>query len=101
MKLRAKDKIKVVMGKDKGREAVVERVYPNQDKILAAGINIYKKHIKKSEKVPQGGLVELPRPISVSKLVLICPKCAKPTRIGYKLNQEKKIRICKKCKKEI
>ena len=101
MKLKKGDKVKVIAGRDKGREGSIERVYGKQNKALITGINIYKKHIKKSEKMPQGGVVELPRSIDVSKVALICPKCGKATRIGYKYENDKKIRICRKCDNKI
>jgi large subunit ribosomal protein L24 len=97
MKLRKGDKVKVITGKDKGRQGMVEKVYANSGKVTIPGVNIYKKHIKKNEKMPQGGVVEIPRPIVVGKLMLICPKCGKATRTGYELKNKKKNRICKKC----
>lgn len=101
MKIKKGDRVKVISGKDNGRTGVVEKVYKKQDKILMPGINIYKKHIKKNEKMPQGGVVELPRPMLVSKVQLICPKCGKITRIGYEMTKGKKNRICRKCKSKI
>lgn len=101
MKIKKGDKIKVIAGKDKGKEGTVQKVYVNQSKVLMTGINIYKKHIKKNEKMPQGGTVELPRPMDVSKIMLMCPSCNKVTRIGYKVSKGTKTRICKKCKNKI
>ena len=101
MKILKGDKVKVTTGKDKGREGKVERVYNKQKKILIEGINIYKRHIKKSEKVPQGGIVDVPRPLDVSKVMLICPKCNKPSKIAIKRENKKKSRICKNCKSVI
>ncbi len=101
MKIKKGDKIKVIYGKDKGREGIVEKVYRKANKVIAPGINIYKRHIKKNEKMPQGGIVEVPRPLDVSKVMLICPKCAKATRVGYMVESEKKFRVCKKCKSKI
>lgn len=100
-KIKKGDKVKVLVGKDKGKEGVVERVYRKQRAVLIQGVNIYKKHIKKNEKAPQGGVVELSRPLNLSKLAIICPKCGKPTRVGYKEEKGKKVRFCKKCKKAI
>lgn len=97
MKVKKGDKVKIIAGKDKGREGKVERIYEKQNKILVEGINLYKKHIKKSDKVPQGGVVEIPRPMDASKLMLVCPKCRKTTRVGYEVKKGKKLRICKKC----
>lgn len=101
MKIKKKDKVKIIYGKDKGREGTVEKVYSKSNKILILGINIYKKHIKKNEKMPKGGTVELPRPLDVSKVMLICPKCTKTTRVSYKIEKERKFRVCKKCQSRI
>ena len=101
MKLKKGDKIKVIAGKDKSKDGVIDRVYTKQNKILVMGINMYKRHIKKSEQTPEGGVVDLPRPITVSNVVLICHKCSKPTRIGWEIKNKEKKRICKKCKKII
>ncbi|OQY67394.1 50S ribosomal protein L24 [Microgenomates bacterium UTCPR1] len=101
MKIKKGDKIKVISGKDKGRDGVVERVYKKSEKILVQGINIFKKHLKKSEQSPQGGIADVPRPILASKVALICSKCGKPTRVGFRVEKDKKFRICKKCKSKI
>lgn len=98
MKIKVKDKVRVVAGKDKGREGTVERVYSKDSTVLVGGVNMYKKHIRKSEQMPQGGVAELPRPLHVAKVVLICPKCNKPARVGYSVEKGKKTRICKHCK---
>lgn len=97
MKIKKGDTIKVLSGKDKGRDGKVDRVYRKQKKVLVPGVNIYKKHIKKNEQMPQGGVVELSRPLLISRVMLICPKCKKPTRVGYRIDGEKKHRICKRC----
>lgn len=101
MKINKKDKVVVIYGKDNGRKGVVEKVYPKTNTALIPGINIFKKHIKKNEKMPQGGKVDLPRPIAISKIMLICPKCGKQTRVGIKIENKKKFRICKKCQSKI
>ncbi|OGK47620.1 50S ribosomal protein L24, partial [Candidatus Roizmanbacteria bacterium RIFCSPLOWO2_01_FULL_40_13] len=85
----------------RGREGVVDKVYPKSGKVLLRGINIYKKHIKKNEKMPQGGTVEVPRPLNVAKVMLICPKCGKSTKTGYEVIKDKKYRKCRKCKIKI
>lgn len=98
MKVRKGDKVKIMVGKDKGKDGVIDRVYPKQEKILIQGMNLIKRHIKKNQELPQGGIVDIPKPIRVSSLMLICPKCSKPTRVGFKLDKNKKVRSCKKCK---
>lgn len=98
MKIKKGDKVRVATGKDKGREGTVERVYEKQNAVLVGGINQYKRHVKKNEKMPQGGVVDIPRPIDIAKVMVICPKCGKPTRISYKVEKTGKKRVCKKCK---
>jgi large subunit ribosomal protein L24 len=97
MKIKKGDKVIVIAGKDKGRQGKVEKVYPKSEKVLIPEINVYKRHIKKNEQMPQGGIVALPRPLSVAKVMLICPVCKKPTRVGYRIEKNKKFRVCKKC----
>jgi large subunit ribosomal protein L24 len=97
MKIFKGDKVKITVGKDRGRVGKVEKIYKRQNKVLILGINIYKKHIKKSEQMPKGGVAEVPRPIDVAKIMLICPTCGKITRVGFKLEKSRKSRICKKC----
>ncbi len=101
MKIKKGDKIKITVGKDKGKSGVVEKVYQNSEKVLVTGLNLYKRHVKKNEKMPQGGIVEIPRAIDISKLNLICPKCTKLTRVGFKIEKNKKFRVCKKCESKI
>ncbi|OGK16477.1 50S ribosomal protein L24 [Candidatus Roizmanbacteria bacterium RIFCSPHIGHO2_01_FULL_39_12b] len=101
MKLKKGDKIIVTTGKDKGKKGTIERVYVKQNKVLIPSINMYKRHIKKSEKAPQGGIVDIPRPLDTSKVMLICPKCGKFIRVAIKVDQKKRFRICRKCKSEL
>ncbi|NMB84525.1 50S ribosomal protein L24 [Candidatus Roizmanbacteria bacterium] len=101
MKIKKKDKVKIISGKDKGREGVVEKVYKKTGKVIVPGINLYKRHIKKNEKMPQGGVVELPRALDISKVMLVCPKCGAAVKIGYKVEKNKKFRVCKKCQSKI
>jgi large subunit ribosomal protein L24 len=101
MKIKKGDTVIVTSGKDKDRQGKVEKVYRKSEKVLIQGINLYKRHIKKNEKMPQGGIISVPRPLSVAKVMLICPVCKKPTRIGYRIEKNKKIRICRKCQSKI
>jgi large subunit ribosomal protein L24 len=97
MKLRKGDTIVVTAGRDAAKQGKVDRVYVKAGTVMVDGINMYKRHVKKNEQLPEGGILDLPRPIDVSKVSLLCPKCKKPTRIGYKLENGKKTRICRKC----
>lgn len=98
MKIRTGDTVRVITGKDKGKEGNVERIYKKQQKIAIPTLNLFKRHMKKSQEMPQGGIVEVPRPLDVSNVMVVCPSCKKPTRIGYSTESGKKMRVCKKCK---
>lgn len=102
IKFKAGDKVKITSGKDKGREGQIEKVYPENSLVLIPGLNIYKKHIKGMPN-QKGGIYDIPRPLSFSKIAIICPKCAKVTRVGFNILKDtnEKIRICVKCKREI
>lgn len=102
MKFRKGDSVKITAGKDKGKEGKIEIVMPKSDKVLVPGVNIYKKHVKAALTADgKGGIFEFPRALSTAKIALICPNCKKQTRVGYKIIEGKKVRICKKCKKQI
>lgn len=100
MKIQKGDTIRVMVGKDKGTEGKVDQVFVKQNKILVSNINIVKRHIKKTEQ-NQGGIIDVPRPIDVSKVMLVCPHTKKPTRVSYKFIDGKKVRFSKKANKAI
>ena len=87
MKLKVQDKVLVLTGKDKGKEAAITKVFPKKEKVVVEGINKYKRHLKKQSDQNPGGIVEVERPINISKIQLICPSCKKPTRIGMKVTK--------------
>lgn len=97
MKIKKNDTVTIQTGKDRGKKGVVEKVYEKQNTVLITGVNLYKKHVRKSEQMPKGGIVEVPRPLNVAKVALVCPQCKKNVRVGYKVEAGKKQRICKKC----
>lgn len=99
-KLKIGDTVKIIIGKDKGREGKIERIFPKNRKALIPGINMYKKHVKGFKDV-KGGIYDLSRPLLLSKVMLVCSKCKKVTRIGIRQVGETKVRFCKKCNKEI
>lgn len=101
LKLRKGDKVLVLQGKDRGREGTIDKVYPKKGLVQVGGVNIFKKHLKSRGEGKPGGIVEVSKPIPVSKVALICSKCGKKTRIGYEVGKDGKIRICKKCKAKI
>ena len=100
MKFKIGDNVKITAGKDKGRDGKIERVFPKTLLVVVPGVNLYKKHMKGFQG-QKGGIYDIPRPLGLGKIALICPKCKKITRIGHSVKGEKKARICKKCKKEI
>lgn len=101
MKIKTDDTVKVLLGKDKGRAGQVIASLPRSQKVLVKGVNVFKKHLKASQN-QQGGIVDRPVPIHISKLILICPNCQKTTRVGYKIDKSgQKYRICKKCQQII
>jgi len=99
-KLKIGDNIKVIAGKDKGRTGKIEKVYADKGTVLIPDINMYKKHVKSMGEV-KGGVYDLPRPLNISKVALVCPKCKKQTRVGFRMAGEDKVRFCRKCGKEI
>ncbi len=100
LKLKVGDTVTITIGKDKGREGKVEKIFPKQSKVLIPGVNIYKKHVK-GRQGKKGGIYDIPRPLDFAKIALICPKCKKATRVGFKIVEKNKSRVCKKCNKEI
>ncbi len=97
MKILKGDKVKILIGKDKGREGEVVKTFPKKMSVVVKDLNIFKKHVKPSQNRP-GSIVEKERPIHISKVVLICPECKKTTRVGYKIDKSgAKYRICRKC----
>jgi large subunit ribosomal protein L24 len=100
MKIKKGDKVKVLAGKDKGKEGAVAYVSARKKKLFVEGANIYKRHVRKYKDI-EGGIIDLPKMLKISNVGLICPNCHKLTRVGYKLVGKDKLRICKKCKKEI
>ncbi len=101
MKLKKGDKVKVTAGKDRGKEGVIEKAWQKENKVTILGINLYKRHIKAQAEGQKGEIKELPRPLAISNVALICPKCKKETKVGYKLVKDGKVRICRKCEAEI
>jgi large subunit ribosomal protein L24 len=101
-KLRKGDKVRVLLGKDRGKEAVVERMDTKKGEVWLPGINVYKRHVRKSAQLNvEGGVIDIIKPLNISNVELICPNCKKPTRVGFEIKKGDKIRICRKCKKEI
>jgi len=101
-KFKTGDTVKITLGKDKGREGKIETINVKRVLALVPGINIYKRHVKPgTQKGQKGGIYDIPRPLPFSKIALICPKCKKVTRVGFRVLENEKVRVCRKCGKEI
>ena len=97
MKLKKGDNVMVLSGNDKGKTGEVLEIAPKADKVIVKGVNIRKKHVKPRKAGEERGIVASEFPISSSKVNVVCPKCGKATRIGYIVENDKKVRVCKKC----
>ncbi|MEK9170381.1 MAG: 50S ribosomal protein L24 [Patescibacteria group bacterium] len=101
MKIKKGDIVKIMAGKDKGKQGKVLRVDPVAGKILIEGINLMKKHRRPKKQGEKGEIISLPRFMDVSNVMIICGSCSMPARIGYRVEDGNKFRYCKKCKSNI
>lgn len=99
-KIRKGDNVQILAGKDRGKSGPVESVKIKDHKVLVTGLNVYKRHVKGREGV-EGGIIDLIKPLDLSNVALICPKCKKTTRVGFEVKDGKKVRVCKKCKEAL
>ena len=97
MKIRKGDNVQVLSGNDKGKTGEVLEVIPKTEKVIVKGINVRKKHVKPRKQGEEGGIIPVECAIHSSKVNVVCPKCGKAAKIGYKEENGEKIRICKKC----
>lgn len=98
MKIRKNDTVLVIAGKDKGKKGKVRRAFPKEDKIIVEGINMIKRHSRARRAARQAGIIEREAPLHVSNVMLLCSKCNKPTRVGFRfLESGEKARICRVC----
>ena len=91
------DLVKVISGKDRGKQGKILRTIPEKERVVVEKVNMMKKAMRPTQQNPQGGISTMEAPLSVSNVMFICPKCDKPTRLGHKRENGKKIRVCKKC----
>ena len=95
------DNVQIMSGKDKGKQGKVLEVSPKEKKVIVEGRNLVTKHVKPRRQGEQGGLVKAEAPIYACKVMPVCPKCDKGVRVGFKVEDGKKTRICRKCGAEI
>ena len=101
MKIKKGDTVQIITGKDRGKQGKVVRVIPDEERVVVEGINIAKRHRRAQQQGQESGIVEKPAPIHVSNVMLLDPTTKVPTRVGYQIEGDKKIRISKKTHKEI
>ena len=97
MFVRKDDKVVVLSGRDKGKEGKVLSAMPKDGKVIVEGVNVASRHMKPKRQGEQGGIIKVETPIYACKVMVVCPKCGKPTRVAHKLEGGKKLRVCKKC----
>ena len=101
MSIRTGDKVRLIAGKDKGKEGKVLTVLPFKQRVTVERANLMKKATRPTQKNPTGGILEIEAPIHVSNVMLICPSCSQPTRISRRREEGARVRVCKKCGTDI
>ena len=102
MNIKKGDRVKVIAGKDKGKEGEVIRSLPQKERIVVEKVNMIKKALRPTQQNPQGGISTMEAPIHVSNAMLVCPHCKQATRVARRRDENNKgIRVCKKCGKDI
>jgi len=99
--IRKGDRVRVISGKDRGKEGKVLRAFPEKQRVVVENVHMIKKHTRPSQKNRQGGIIEMEGTIHVSNVMLVCPNCGEPTRIGRRREDNVRVRTCKKCGKDI
>ena len=98
MRIKKNDQVRVISGKNKGKEGKILRNIPVKGMVVVEGVNMVSRHVKPSQKNPQSGIIKQEAPIYASKVMLVCPQCGAATRVGSSfLESGKKIRVCRKC----
>jgi len=96
--IRRNDTVKVITGRDKGKEGRVLRVFPDKNKVLVEHVMMVKKNVRPNpQKQIKGGIAEQESPISISNVMLVCSSCNKPSRVGHEVQGERRVRVCKSC----
>ena len=97
MNIKKGDTVQILSGNDKGKTGEVLETMTKTGKIVVKGVNVRKKHVKPRKQGDEGGIISVECAIPNAKANVVCPKCNKPTRIGYKTEKDEKVRVCKKC----
>jgi len=97
MRIKKGDTVQVLSGNDKGKTGEVLEVIPKAEKVVVKGVNVRKKHVKPRRQGEEGGIIPVECSMPISKVNVVCPKCGKVTKVGYKEEKDGKVRVCKKC----
>ena len=102
MRIKTNDQVKILAGKDKGKTGKVLQVFSDSGRASIEGLNLLVKHLRPRRSGEKGQRVEFPAPLDLSNIMLVCPKCGKPTRVGHQVKEgaegkKIKVRVCKKC----
>ena len=102
------DMVKVLQGKDRGKEGRVVRVLPREGRVMVDGVALAKKHMRSSGKrstsgqqLQQGGIIDVEMFVDISNVQIVCHSCGKPTRVGHRIEGDVKVRICRRCEAEL
>lgn len=101
MNIKKGDTVRVLSGKDKGKEGQVVRSLPSKQRVVVEKVNMVKKAMRPTQANPQGGISTVEAPIHVSNVMLVCPSCGEATRVARRREDGKLVRVCKKCGKDI
>ena len=102
MKLKKGDRVRVISGKDVGKEGEITRVFPEAERVIVDGVNVAKRHQRATGQTMQGGIIDKDMPLHISNVAIVCSGCNSPTRVGYRFEPDgTKVRVCRKCGKDI
>jgi len=102
LKIKKNDKVIVISGKEKGKQGKILSLIPKKNRVIIERVNMIKRHMKPSRQYSQGGIIEKEGALHISKVMLVCPRCQKPSRISnHILDDGRKVRLCKRCKEVI
>lgn len=101
MKIKTGDEVRIVRGKDNGKTAKVLKVFIKDAKVVVEGVNQYKRHIKARTQNQKSEIITITKPLPMANVAFICPKCKKAARVGFTTVKGEKVRVCRKCGKEV
>lgn len=100
-KIKKGDTVRIIAGKDRGKTGAVARVLKHENRVVVEGMNMRKRHVRPRASGAKGEIIQVSVPMNVSNVMIICSKCGKATRVGYRLTDITKVRVCKKCKADL